>query len=263
MTVLVTGASGTLGGALSPRLAQAGHTVRAMSRTSRSQPGWVVADLATGEGLAGAVRGADAVVHLASAPGRGGAQPDVAATRRLVEAAHQAGVRHLVYVSIVGVDRVPLAYYRAKLAAEGVVRAGPVPFTILRATQFPQLVDQVLTGLSRLGVLLADRSVLIQPVHVDDVAGRIASLLASGPAEALCEFGGPQVLDLGELARRWQRARGRTRSVLPLRVPGRMGRELRAGALTTAAQPAGSLTWDDYLAARFGRSRPGLGGLPT
>ncbi len=153
-----------------------------------------MADPAPGDGLAGAVHGVDAVVHLASAPGRGSAQPDVAATRRLVAAAHRAGVRHLVYVSIVGVDRVPLAYYRAKLAAEGVVRAGPVPFTML--------------------------------------------------------------------ARRWQQAGGRSRPVLPVRIPGRIGRELRAGALTTAAQPAGSITWDDYLAARFGRSRPGLGGLP-
>ncbi len=86
-------------------------------------------------------------------------QPDVAATRRLVAAAHRAGVRHLVYVSIVGVDRVPLAYYRAKLAAEGVVRAGPMPFTML--------------------------------------------------------------------ARRWQQAGGRSRPVLPVRIPGRIGRELR------------------------------------
>jgi uncharacterized protein YbjT (DUF2867 family) len=263
MTVLVTGASGTLGGALSPRLTAAGHTLRAMSRRSRPEPGWVVADLATGAGLAAAVRGVDAVVHLASAPGRGSAQPDVEATRRLVVAAHQAGVRHLVYVSIVGIDRVPLAYYRAKLAAEDVVRAGQVPFTILRATQFPQLVDRVLTGLSRLGVLLVDRSVRLQPVHIDDVAGRIASLLVAEPAGGLREFGGPEVLELGELARRWQLARGRTRPVLPLRVPGRIGRELRAGALTTAAEPAGSLAWDDYLAARFGRGRPGLGGLPT
>jgi uncharacterized protein YbjT (DUF2867 family) len=257
MTVLLTGASGTLGGAVLPRLTGAGLDVRPMSR--RSRPGWVAADLTTGDGLAEAVQGVDAVVHLASGGGRATAQTDVEGTRRLVAAAHRAGVRHVLYVSIVGIDRVPVAYYRAKLAAEEIVRDGGVPFTNLRATQFPQLVDTILTASSRFGPLVTDRNVLVQPVHVDDVAQRIAAQLAAGPAGGTVEFGGPEALPLGELARRWQVARGSRRPVLPIRVPGRIGRELRAGALTTSVRPGGTVTWDDYLAQQFSRSGPTLG----
>ena len=256
-TVLVTGASGTLGGALLPRLAQAGHRTVAVSRRSRPEPGWVTADLATGAGLSDAVRGAAAIVHLASATSKGAktADTDVAGTRRLVTAAQQAGVRHLVYVSIVGIDRVPLSYYRAKLAAEEIVRTGLVPWTILRATQFPQLVDGLLTASVRLGVLLADRSLSMQPVHPDDVAQRLVDGLAAGPAGVSEEFGGPEVLRFGELARRWQRARGASHPVLPLRLPGRIAGAVRAGALTTTARPTGTHSWDDYLTQRYGAAR--------
>ncbi|GAB1688346.1 NAD(P)H-binding protein [Krasilnikovia sp. M28-CT-15] len=243
--MLVTGASGTLGAAVLPRLAVGDLAVRPMSRRARS--GWVSADLATGEGLAQAVRGVDAVVHLASGAGRNSGGIDVEGTGRLVTAARAAGVGHLLYVSIVGVDRVPVPYYRAKLAAERIVRAGEVPWTILRATQFPQLIDRLLTASSRLGVLIVDRRVLVQPVHPADVAERIAYLVGAGPAGAV-EFGGPETHTFGELAAAWRQARGLRRPFLPVRIPGRAGRELRAGALTTAARPAGTRTWHDYLA---------------
>jgi nucleoside-diphosphate-sugar epimerase len=105
MTVLVTGASGTLGTAVLPRLVKDGHDVRPMSR--RVRPGWVAADLLTGAGLTDAVRGVDAIVHLASSPTRTRAT-DVEGTRRLLAAAKTAGVRHVLFVSINGIDRIPL-----------------------------------------------------------------------------------------------------------------------------------------------------------
>ena len=248
MTVLVTGASGNLGSAVLPRLVKEGHDVRPMSR--RARPGWVAADLATGEGLREAVRGVDAIVHLASSP-RKTRETDVEGTRRLVAEAKAAGVRHVLYVSIIGIDRVPLAYYRHKLATERVIRDGGVPFTLLRAAQFPTLLDTLLTAAGKLGPVLIDKRLRFQPVAVEDVADRIAGLLADGPAGGVVELAGPQSETLDVLARDWLAARGSRRPVWSVRLPGRLAREVRAGALTTAAQPTGTRTWQDYLATKY------------
>ncbi|MFG2165312.1 SDR family oxidoreductase [Micromonospora chersina] len=252
--VLVTGATGRLGRVALPKLRDEGHTVRAVSRRARSDAGveWVAADLATGEGLAAAVAGVEAVLHLASSPNRRTHQIDVLGTRRLVLAAGHAGVGHLVYVSIVGVDRVPLGYYRHKLAAEQVVASGPVPWSVLRATQFPEFLEELLRSASRLGPVLGDPAVLAQPVDPGEVAGRLAAMLAVGPTGRIEEFGGPEVLRYDEAVRAWRAARGSRRPLLPVRIPGRLGRELRAGGLTTTATPTGTRTWADHLADTYG-----------
>ncbi|MDQ7907008.1 SDR family oxidoreductase [Phytohabitans sp. ZYX-F-186] len=252
----MTGASGVLGQAVVPRLEQAGHEVRGTSR--RPRPGWVKADLATGEGLAEAVTGMDAVVHLASATTRynKAGEVDVAGTRRLAAAAERAGVGHFVYISIVGIDRIPISYYRAKLAAEKVLQAGPVPWSILRATQFPQLVDERFLPLaSRLGVLVADPGIAVQLVDPRDVADRIAALLAAGPSRRVENLGGPAVQTSEEIVRSWLRATGKRRPVLSLRLPGKTARAMRGGLLTTPDQPTGTRTWQGYLAERYGPVR--------
>lgn len=248
ITVLVTGASGTLGSAVTPRLAERGYDVRPMSRSTRA--GWVTADLRTGAGLDEAVRGVDAIVHLASSPGRP-QQTDVEGTRRLLDAARAAGVGHVVYVSINGIDRVPYRYYRAKLDTEEVVKASGIPYSILRATQFHEFAEMLLALLSKAGPAIVDPGWRLQPVAVEDVADRIAELLA-GPAEnRTTEYGGPQVLTADELVRSWLAARGRKRPIWRLRFPGKMARAIRAGGQTTRATPAGTRTWQDYLAAKY------------
>ncbi|MET8834426.1 NAD(P)H-binding protein [Micromonospora sp. NPDC004540] len=254
MRVLVTGATGRLGRVALPRLCDEGHVVRAVSRRARSDAGveWVAADLATGEGLAAAVDGVEAVLHLATSPNRRTHEIDVLGTRRLVLAAGHAGVGHLVYVSIVGVDRVPLGYYRHKLAAEQVVAAGPVPWSVLRATQFPEFLEELLRAASRFGPVLGDRAVLAQPVDPEEVAGRLAAMLAAGPSGRIEEFGGPEVLRYDEAVRAWRQVRRSRRPLLPVRIPGRLGRELRAGGLTTTATPTGARTWADHLADTYG-----------
>ncbi|MGK5737677.1 SDR family oxidoreductase [Micromonospora sp. URMC 103] len=256
MRVLVTGAGGRLGQAVLPRLLDDGHTVRAMSRRPRTDPTveWAVADLATGAGLAEAVAGVDAVLHLASATntGRRTHQVDVLGTRRLAVAAGGAGVGHLVYISIVGVDRVPIPYYRHKLAAEQVVAAGPVPWSVLRATQFPQLLDDLLRASSRLGPMIGDRAILAQPVDPGEVAARLAARLTAGPLRGIEEYGGPEVLRFDEAVRAWRAARHSRRPLLPVRIPGRLGRALRDGGLVTTALPRGTRTWADHLADTYG-----------
>lgn len=256
MRVLVTGATGTLGRALVPRLRADRHQLRGTSRRPRagSDVEWVVAEFGTGAGVDQAVAGTDAVVHLASAGTqyRRAGEVDEAGTRRLVDACGRAGIRHVVYVSIVGIDQIPLGYYQHKLAAEQVIRSGPVPWSILRATQFHQLLDERLLPLAgRFGVLLGDRGIMVQPVDPRDVADRIAELLAAGPRHTVDNYGGPEVLNYLDAARDWQHARKSRRPVLALRFPGKVAGAMRAGALTTSAQPTGTRTWRAYLDERY------------
>ena len=151
MNVLITGGTGTLGVSLVAAAEAAGHTVRVMSRRPRSETEkkasetaeWVRADLATGEGVADAVAGVDAVLHAATSPQSNTEAVDVDGTRRLVRAGDEAGVAHFVYPSIVGVDAIPLSYYRHKREAERIVERGDGPHTVLRATQFHTFVASI------------------------------------------------------------------------------------------------------------------------
>ncbi|MEV4477497.1 NAD(P)H-binding protein [Nonomuraea sp. NPDC049504] len=250
----MTGGSGRLGRVVLEKLVGAGYDVRAASRVPRAAAGdvrWVVADLTTGAGVAEAVSGADVVLHLASAPykGRYTRRVELDGTAALLRAARAAGVRHLVYVSIVGVDRVPWGYFRTKVRAERLVRDDGVPWTILRATQFHEFVAAGLKGMAGFGFMVVDPGVPMQSVDVRDVAGRLLALVARGPGGTIEEYGGPEVLTMEDAVRRWQRARGLRRPVLRLRLPGASGRAFRAGHLTTEAHPRGTITWDDYLGA--------------
>src|SRR5579863_2562555 len=140
LPIVVTGGTGTLGQQVVARLRDAGREVRVLSRRSRSGPDgvqFVTGDLATGAGLAAAVHGAATIVHCASQQ-----KGDAEAARNLVHAASHENEEtppHLVYISIVGVDRFPRGYFKAKLAAENVITGSGLPWTTLRATQFYDL----------------------------------------------------------------------------------------------------------------------------
>src|SRR5439155_26994379 len=167
--VLVTGGTGRLGRRLVDPLQRAGHSVRQLSRRGTG-PGGVRGDLATGLDLTSALAGAELVVHAASDPRGDPWQVDVAGTRRLVEAVDRSRLRHLVYISIVGVDRIPYGYYRAKFAAEQVLLASGLPITLLRITQFHDLVDELLGTARRGPILPVPMGWRVQPVDVADAA---------------------------------------------------------------------------------------------
>ncbi|GAA3625981.1 NAD(P)H-binding protein [Nonomuraea rosea] len=249
MRILVTGATGTLGGALLPALVKAGHQVRALSRAKRESRGnveWVWGDLISDAGVEDAVRGMDAVAHLATSGRKGRGAVDVPGTRMLIAAARAAGVPHLLFTSLVGADRVRTGYPGYKREAESLVAGSGLGWTVLRATPFHQWLDRRLSEVAALPVLPVDRSVPWQPVHTGEVAARAADLLAGGPAGAV-EFGGPQVLGTDDLVETWLRAKDLRRPRLPVRFPGRQYAAQRAGLLLTDATPKGRITWHDYL----------------
>ena len=166
--ILVTGGSGSLGSRVVDRLRDAGHVVRALSRGGR--PSMVRGDLMTGEGLEEAVEGVDVVVHCASSPTKT-RQIDVEGTERLLKTANRAGISNFVFTSIVGVDRNPYyPYFRMKLEVEQMIEASPVPWTILRATQFHEFVLRFVRLLGRGPVALAPKQCLLQPIDIGEVA---------------------------------------------------------------------------------------------
>lgn len=235
-TILVTGGTGILGRQVTALLREAGHETRVLSRTREPYKG----DLRTGEGLAKALDGVATVVHCATAP-RG----DDVGTRRLIEAAK--GVGHLVYISIVGVDGHPFSYYRAKRACELLVERSGVPYTILRATQFHELVAMAAGVLARLPVVPVPTGTSVQPVDSALVARRMAELATGEPAGWVPDIGGPRVEPVEQLMRTYLRAKGKRRAVVRVRFPGRVFAAFRRGDHLAPGHADGTITFAEWL----------------
>lgn len=252
MKILLTGATGTLGRALVPALERAGHTVRIASRgpqppTLPAMQEWAQMDVETGAGVAEGVAGADAVIHAASDPRRH-ASVDVNGMRTLIAAAKTNGTRHLVYVSIVGIDEIPFAYYRSKLECERLLLQSGLPCSLLRATQFHELVDQMISACARVPLLLPlPMRFLVQSVATGDVSERLVRAVAEGPRGRLPDFGGPEVLTFGEAAAEWKAARGVTKPVIGLPLPGGLAAAFRAGRNTVRDGERGTVRWREWL----------------
>jgi uncharacterized protein YbjT (DUF2867 family) len=246
MDVLVTGGTGRLGQRLLEPLRQAGHSVRQMSRRGTG-PGGVRGDLATGFDLRQALAGAEIVIHAASDPRGDPWQVEVAGTRRLVEAVDRDRLRHLVYVSIVGVDRIPYGYYRAKFAAEQVLLASGLPVTLLRVTQFHDFVDVLLDTARRGPVLPVPMGWRVQPVDVGEVAHHVVDVVGRPPTGGVIEYGGPEELSAADLARAWAVARAPGTHVVATPVPGKLGAAFRDGAAVTTGGERGQRTYEQHL----------------
>jgi uncharacterized protein YbjT (DUF2867 family) len=210
--------------------------VRALSRHTPEHP----VDLRDGRGLPAALDGVDVVVNAAN----GNRDVLVDGTARLLRAAAEAGVRHYVGVSIVGVDRVGIRYYKAKVAQEGLIQRSGVPWTIVRATQFHPFLARTFAAGAKLGILPCLRFP-VQPVDPGEVGRVLAETAEAQPLLAITQFAGPEVVDACDLARDWRRRTGS--HALAVRLP--VTRALRSGALTDPGARRGSVTFDSWLKA--------------
>jgi uncharacterized protein YbjT (DUF2867 family) len=257
--ILVTGGTGTLGRLVVPGLRDAGCKVRVLSRRSREAADGIefaTGDLATGEGIEAAVEGAEIIVHCA-----GSSKGDEDKALTLVRAASRAGPRHLVYISVVGADRIPVVsgvdramfgYFASKLAAERVVADSGLPWSTLRATQFHDLILTTAQAMARLPVIPGPAGFRVQPVDAGEVAARLVELALGAPAGLVPDMAGPRVYGVAELLRGYLRARRKHRPIVPVRLPGKAARAFRAGANLAPEHAVGRRTWEDFLAARVG-----------
>jgi uncharacterized protein YbjT (DUF2867 family) len=240
--ILVTGGTGGLGRPTVEALRAAKHEVIVLSRESGG--GRFVGDLTTGDGIADALRNVDTIVHLATTR----SAKDSAQTRVLLEAARVAGVAHLLFISIVGVDRVPYAYYRDKVVSEALIEESGIPFTILRATQFHDFLAGFLSLQRRLPVLLT-LNVPFQPIAVEEVARRLVELVAIGPSGRVADIGGPETKPMREFAAEWQTAHGTRKRVWMLRIPGKTIGAFKVGHHTTPLPGHGTGTFAQFAEA--------------
>lgn len=261
--VLLTGGTGTLGSLVAPLLVDAGCQVRVLSRRRHSHKGGIDffrGDLSTGEGVDEAVDGVRTIVHCA-----GSAKGDEEKARNLVQAASRAGAApHLVSISVVGADRVPVAsrvdramfgYYASKRAAEAIVADSGLPWTTLRATQFHDLILTLVQGMTKLPLIPVPAGFRFQPVDAGEVATRLVELALGKPSGLVPEIAGPRVYDMTELIRSYLTAAGRHRLLMPVGLPGTAARALRSGANLAPERAVGRRTWEDFLAERLGSDR--------
>lgn len=255
--ILVTGGTGTLGRHVVARLRDAGCSVRVLSRQAHQTADGVehvTGDLLKDEGIRAAVDGAGTIVHCA-----GASKGDDDATRNLVRAASQAGTSHLVYISVIGADRIPVlsgidrtmfGYFGFKLAAERVVADSGLPWTTLRAAQFHDLVLKVAQQMTKLPVIPVPTGFRFQPVDTGEVAARLVELALGAPAGLVPDIAGPQVYGVADLLRSYLRARGKHRLMVPVRLPGKAAGAVRAGANLAPERAVGHRTWEEFLAER-------------
>jgi uncharacterized protein YbjT (DUF2867 family) len=250
--ILMTGGTGTLGRLVAPLLRDAGRQLRILTRGSHENgPGidYLSGDLVKNEGLGPALDGVKTVLHLA-----GGPKGDDTAAWHLVRAAKRAGVGHIVFVSVIAADAVPVKWFRTKFAAEDAISSSDIPFTTLRAAQFHDLVFSLATKMSKLPVVPAPSAIRFQPVDSRDVADRLAGLALAEPLGRVRDLAGPTVYPLPDLLRDCLTAIGRRRLMMSVPVPGGAGRAYRAGTnLSLVDADQGSRTWEAFLAARAGR----------
>jgi uncharacterized protein YbjT (DUF2867 family) len=264
--ILVTGGTGTLGRLVVPRLRDAGCKVRVLSRGSHEGIDFVTGDLATGEGIQAAVEGIEIIVHCA-----GSSKGDEDKAMNLVRAASQAGARHLVYISVVGADRIPVVsgidramfgYFASKLVAEGVVADSGLPWTTLRATQFHDLSLMTVRQMARLPVIPVPAGFQFQPVDAGEVAARLVELVLGAPAGLVPDMAGPRVYEMAELLRGYLRASHQHRPIIPIWLPGKAARAIRAGANLAPERAVGRRTWEEFLADRVSSSSYSSSSLP-
>src|SRR6202162_5760178 len=258
--IVVTGGTGGLGHRVGARLRDKGRNVRVLSRhpgDSHEGVEYVAGDLVKNQGVDEAISGAEIVVHCA---GVDKIKEDTAQAQTLVVAAKRGGVRHLVGISVVGAERIPVrsavdrsmfAYFASQRAKELVIEQSGLPWTNLRATQFYDgFILVMVRAMSKMPIVPLPAGTRFQPVDADEVADALVELALDAPAGQAPDIAGPKIYDAESLLRSYLVAIGKHRPILKIRMPGAAAAAIRAGANLAPDRAVGRRTWEEFLATR-------------
>ena len=244
LKIVVIGGSGLIGTKLVKLLQHKGHEVLAASPSTG-------VNTVTGEGLAKAMIGADAVIDVSNSPSS--APRDVleffgTSCRNLIAAEAQAKVGHHVVLSVVGTDRLQASgYFRGKLEQENLIQAAPLSYTILRSTQFFEFARSIAQS-STEGETVRLASVMMQPVASDDVASALAAIALAGPQNEIVEVAGPDLISQDEFVRQYLKATGDPRKVVTDPKAFYFGTAVTDRSLTPGDRPLfGTTRFADWL----------------
>lgn len=260
--ILVTGGDGYLGRTIVENLQLQGQHVRVMSRKSKPESlteplEWQQADILTGDGIVEALDGIDVIVNCMSNPLADTYAIDVLGTSKLLATAKTSGVKHIVHISIIGIDRIISPYYQYKLGAELAVIESGIPYTIARISQFHGFVDYIVSALNDITTdeVYIPIDVKFQPMSPIDVAAHLAPTIIGDDAHGrLADFGGPQILTLKQIVQDWLAAQGKHQAIHPATeshndIPflGMFGDGFVQGYNTAPENCIGVIAWADYL----------------
>ncbi|MBT1690088.1 SDR family oxidoreductase [Dawidia soli] len=247
MKIIIIGGSGLIGSKLAEKLRTLGHDVNAASPASG-------VNTITGEGLADALRGADVVVDVANSPSfedKAVMEFFETSGRNLLAAEAAAGIKHHIALSVVGTDRLQESgYFRAKQAQENLIKKSGIPYTIVHSTQFFEFLGSIVASAAKDAEIHLSPAA-IQPISSDDVATAMAQVTLEKPANTTVEIAGPESFSLADLASRYLKKTGDTRTIKVDAQARYFGATLQNNTLTPGYQARlGNITFEAWFANR-------------
>ncbi len=260
--ILVTGGTGVLGRSLSKLFLanQMDFVVGTRNKNTKNYNNdrsssdlnvkWTYMDLTKTERLNKSI---DIILHLASMPMQkiDGQPSDVILTKNLLNSIPKKNIKHFIYISIVGIDKIPFWYYQGKLECERLIKSSGVPYTILRATQFHDFIDALTSKMLTLPIVLVPKVIKTQPIQVEAVAMELNKITQESPSNSTHNLGGKRVYNLGEIADSLLKARHEKKLVLNVPTIGKVMKAFAHGHATCDNISSTSNTWEEYLSNKY------------
>ncbi len=249
--ILITGATGLLGQTLLSIIANQKYNVTIASRKNPLLDlnyQWQKFDLSDNSSKVN-LKGIHTIFHLASSTKKYNYAIDVKGTERLLHLAKQSDIQHFIYISVVGVDIIPIKYFKIKRAVEEVVQRSNIPYTILRSTQFFEFFELEIIKYLKLPVAVIPNKIVYQPIETLLVAKKLLEIQLNSPLNQIIEIGGSEMLTLGEASQIWLNHQTQKKYIwnIPIVLLGKFGKIMKNGGLATPSITPNSLNWENWL----------------